>query len=157
MPVLINRCGILAGPWQMGKVDQGVVTLWLARHVFDRELTYIGYGGQGKQVRDMLHTADLFDLLCRQFARPAAWDGRVYNVGGGSGVSASLLELTDMCRHITGKTVAVHSRPETSPVDLRIYITDNRRAAADFDWAPRDGSPISCPISTAGCRRIATG
>ena len=33
---MINRCGVLAGPWQMGKVDQGVMTLWVARHVFGR-------------------------------------------------------------------------------------------------------------------------
>jgi CDP-paratose 2-epimerase len=137
MPVLINRCGILTGPWQMGKVDQGVVTLWLARHAFERDLTYIGYGGLGKQVRDMLHAADLFDLLCRQLARPSAWDGRVYNVGGGCAVSASLLELTALCQEITGKTVAIGSRPETSPVDLRIYVTDHRRVTADFDWRPR--------------------
>src|SRR5262249_36295214 len=32
MTAIINRCGLLAGPWQMGKVDQGVVTLWVARH-----------------------------------------------------------------------------------------------------------------------------
>jgi len=52
-----------------GQVDQGVVTLWVARHFFNRELGYYGYGGQGKQVRDMLHVADLFDLLCRQLER----------------------------------------------------------------------------------------
>jgi CDP-paratose 2-epimerase len=137
MPVLINRCGILTGPWQMGKVDQGVVTLWLARHFFEREMTYIGFGGEGKQLRDMLHTSDLFDLLCRQLVRPAAWDGRVYNVGGGLAVAASLLELTAMCRELTGKTVAVHSRPETSPVDLRVYITNHCRVTADFDWRPK--------------------
>ena len=34
MPALINRCGIITGPWQMGKVDQGVVTLWVANHFF---------------------------------------------------------------------------------------------------------------------------
>ena len=62
MPVLINRCGLLAGPWQMGKVDQGVITLWVARHVFGCPLRYIGFGGQGKQVRDLLHVEDLFQL-----------------------------------------------------------------------------------------------
>ena len=69
MPVMINRCGILAGPWQMGKVDQGVLTLWVARHVFRGEVAYFGYGGSGKQLRDVLHVADLFDLLCRQMER----------------------------------------------------------------------------------------
>ncbi len=39
----------------MGKVDQGVFALWVARHYFGGELSYIGYGGTGKQVRDLLH------------------------------------------------------------------------------------------------------
>ncbi len=51
---LINRCGVLTGPWQMGKVDQGVFALWMAFHYFQRSLKYIGYGGTGKQVRDFL-------------------------------------------------------------------------------------------------------
>ena len=43
----------------MGKVDQGVITLWLARHLFGRALAYIGHGGDGHPVRDLLHIADL--------------------------------------------------------------------------------------------------
>jgi CDP-paratose 2-epimerase len=60
---LINRCGVLTGPWQMGKVDQGVFALWVANHYFQKSLKYIGYGGTGKQVRDFLHVADLLDLI----------------------------------------------------------------------------------------------
>ena len=69
---LIDRCGVLAGPWQMGKVDQGVMTLWVARHVFGRPLSYIGFGGLGKQVRDVLHVEDLFDLILLQIGCPGA-------------------------------------------------------------------------------------
>ena len=58
MPVLVNRCALLAGPWQMGKVDQGVITLWVARHAYGLPLRYTGFGGQGKQVRDVLHIED---------------------------------------------------------------------------------------------------
>ena len=47
----------------MGKVDQGVVVLWVARHFWKKELSYIGYGGEGKQVRDILHINDLFKLI----------------------------------------------------------------------------------------------
>jgi CDP-paratose 2-epimerase len=54
---VINRCGVLTGPWQMGKVDQGVFALWMAFHYFQRSLKYIGYGGTGKQVRDFLHVS----------------------------------------------------------------------------------------------------
>ena len=60
---VINRCGVIAGPWQMGKVDQGVVALWVAKHHFEQELSYIGYGGAGKQVRDVLHIDDLLELV----------------------------------------------------------------------------------------------
>ncbi len=84
MRALIDRCGVIAGPWQMGKVDQGVITLWVARHYFGRPLRYTGFGGQGKQVRDVLHVHDLFDLLLLQLESPERWDGRVYNVGGGN-------------------------------------------------------------------------
>ena len=36
---IINRCGVLTGPWQMGKVDQGFVVLWAARHLFEGALS----------------------------------------------------------------------------------------------------------------------
>jgi CDP-paratose 2-epimerase len=137
LPVLINRCGILTGPWQMGKVDQGVVTLWVGRHLFDIPLRYTGFGGAGKQVRDLLHVEDLFALLVRQIEELSLWDGRVYNVGGGYEVSASLRELTNVCQEITGRSVPVHSEPATSPVDIRIYVTDHSRVSRDFSWTPR--------------------
>jgi CDP-paratose 2-epimerase len=59
---LINRCGVISGPWQMGKVDQGFIVLWMARHLLDGPLAYTGFGGEGSQVRDILHV-DLYDLL----------------------------------------------------------------------------------------------
>jgi CDP-paratose 2-epimerase len=141
MPVLINRCGLLAGPWQMGKVDQGVVTLWVARHHFGSPLRYVGFGGQGKQVRDVLHVEDLFDLLQSQGRRMECWDGRVVNVGGGVSVSVSLRELTDLCREATGRTVPIAAEAATSPVDIRLYLTDARQAQSQFHWRPRRTVP----------------
>lgn len=139
LPVIINRCGIIAGPWQMGKVDQGVVTLWVISHLFQKDLCYIGFGGQGKQVRDMLHVSDLFELVVKQIDKPNVWDGRVYNIGGGYDVSASLLELTEYCVAVTGNKIPIAVIPETSAVDLRIYITDARKAQNDFAWKPKKG------------------
>ncbi len=136
LKAVINRCGILTGPWQMGKVDQGVITLWVARHVFGRPLTYIGYGGTGKQVRDLLHIEDLFELLKKQIQHRDRWGGEVYNVGGGVDVSLSLLELTALCREITGKTIPIASAPPTNPLDIRIYISDCDRVSKKFEWRP---------------------
>lgn len=136
MRALINRCGVLAGPWQLGKVDQGVLSLWVARHYFGIPLKYIGFGGTGKQVRDVLHVDDLFGLVNLQIQAPAVWDGRIYNVGGGIGHSTSLCELTDVCREVTNRRTGISAVPETHDVDLRIFITDSGHAARDFGWRP---------------------
>jgi len=136
MRALIDRCGVLAGPWQMGKVDQGVVTLWVARHYFGRPLRYIGFGGLGKQVRDVLHVHDLFELLLLQIEAPDVWDGRAYNVGGGEEGSVSLCELTEICVGETENPVPVDPVAATSGVDLRIYLTDASKVRDDFGWRP---------------------
>ena len=67
---------MIAGPWQMGKVDQGVFTHWLLATTPGGRCSYIGYGGTGKQVRDLLHVDDLVDLIELQLADPDGWDGR---------------------------------------------------------------------------------
>lgn len=139
---IINRCGILTGPWQMGKTDQGVIALWVARHVFGGALRYMGYGGQGLQVRDILHVEDLFRLVLTQLERPELWDGSVYNIGGGRACSISLKELTGHCEKETGKRVAMGAVAETNPLDVRIYLTDSSHAEAVFGWRPQH-SPAS--------------
>lgn len=134
---VINRCGIITGPWQMGKVDQGVVVLWLARHFFKKSLSYIGYGGKGKQVRDFIHIDDLFNLLDIQINNLVKFNGKVFNVGGGRRNSFSLLELTGFCQKITGKKIKIGSIRETRPNDVRIYITDSNKVRKKTGWKPR--------------------
>jgi CDP-paratose 2-epimerase len=137
MPVIINRCSILTGPWQMGKIDQGVITHWTARHISKKPLKYIGYGGSGKQVRDLLHIDDFFNLIIKQLENLTTWDGRTYNVGGGEERSCSLFELTQICQEITGNNITVNKVEKTSSIDLQIYITDISKAQKDFNWVPQ--------------------
>jgi CDP-paratose 2-epimerase len=136
MPVVINRCGVLAGPGQFGKVDQGVYTLWVMNHHYQRELKFTGFGGTGKQVRDLLHPRDLFELILKQMNQSKKWQSDIYNVGGGNKVSTSLLEYTELCQDITGKSVKISSQPETAAVDIPYYVTDNSHVEAKFDWKP---------------------
>jgi CDP-paratose 2-epimerase len=139
MKTLINRCGIIAGPWQMAKADQGVITLWTARHIYDLPLKYIGFGGEGKQVRDVLYIDDFTSLVCRQIEQFELWDCTIYNVGGGIDSSTSLCELTGICRDVTGKTLHVSSESGTSPVDMRIYLSETRKVQEEFNWQPEFG------------------
>jgi CDP-paratose 2-epimerase len=136
VPALIDRCGVLTGPWQMGKVDQGVVVHWVASHAFGRPLRYFGYGGTGKQVRDILHVGDLVDLVERQLRVLPQARGEIYNVGGGRPCSVSLRELTDLCRLSTGKTVAVEPVLDIRAADIPLYLSDTQRVQRAFDWSP---------------------
>ncbi len=136
MKTVINRCGVISGPWQMGKVDQGVLVLWLARHYFKGSLKYIGYGGTGKQTRDVLHIFDLVNLIDWQLKNIDLINGEIFNVGGGSDCSFSLLELTKLCQEITGNSIEIIPDPEPRPADIRVYITDNSKVSSITSWKP---------------------
>jgi CDP-paratose 2-epimerase len=137
LPTVVNRCGVIAGPWQMGKVDQGVFAHWMLAFYFRVPLSYIGFDGAGKQVRDLLHIDDLVELIADQLARPAHWSGAVVNVGGGHDVSLSLRETTALCREITGNDMEVASDARTRAGDVRIYYSDCRALGEYTTWTPR--------------------
>jgi CDP-paratose 2-epimerase len=133
----IDRCGVIAGPWQMGRVDQGVFSWWLLAHLLDLPLDYIGFSGTGKQVRDLLHVDDLVDLVEEQLCEPDRWSGVTANVGGGRERSLSLLEATGLCRELTGNEVAVGAESATRPGDVPVYLSDCSRLAGLTSWRPK--------------------
>jgi CDP-paratose 2-epimerase len=140
---VIDRFGVIAGPWQMGKVDQGVFTYWMLAHYFKRPLAYIGFGGSGKQVRDLVHVDDVIELVAAQLAFPDEWSGVAANAGGGRKVSLSLRETTALCAEITGNRIAVEASQEERQGDVPIYISDCGRLYGMTDWRPqRDARAI---------------
>ena len=139
LETIINRCGVLTGPWQMGKVDQGVIVLWLAKHFWKQPLGYFGFGGEGKQVRDMLHVDDLFDLLKIQLSDISKYQGVSWNVGGGNDISVSLQELTLLAQKITGNCVDIKRVTENRVADIPWYITDNSAITRVSGWKPKLG------------------
>jgi CDP-paratose 2-epimerase len=136
LKTIINRCGVIAGPYQFGKIDQGFMVLWIARHFWNQKLSYIGYGGYGKQVRDVLHIDDLFLLIDYQINNLESLQNELFNVGGGLEESVSLLELTAMCEEITGNKIYPERIAETREADIRMYITDNSKINICTKWSP---------------------
>ncbi|HCE45368.1 MAG TPA: 3-beta hydroxysteroid dehydrogenase [Lentisphaeria bacterium] len=134
IPIVIDRCGVIAGPWQFGKVDQGIAVFWLASHMFQKPLKYIGFGGTGKQVRDMMHIDDLVRLVLLQLEDPAKFAKGVWNAGGGRNISVSLIELTEICRRITGNDVQIGSDPQTRYADIPVYISDTDKINSFCSW-----------------------
>jgi CDP-paratose 2-epimerase len=139
LPVVVDRCGVIAGPGQFGRVDQGVFTLWVAHHHFGLPLRYTGFGGRGFQVRDLLHPADLCELVEKQLESWAKVAGRVFNVGGGVMGSVSLREFTGICQEVVGREVPIAEEPETTAVDVPWYVSDHSRVSGLLNWEPRRG------------------
>jgi CDP-paratose 2-epimerase len=139
LPVIINRCGVMAGGGQFGVADQGIFSYWVRSYAARRPLKYIGFDGTGHQVRDALHPRDLAALLAKQIARatapvPAAAPASaapIWNVGGGPDNAMSLVQLSHWCRdRFAEHTVA------QSPEPRRWIVMDARKTAAAFDWKP---------------------
>jgi CDP-paratose 2-epimerase len=133
-PVIINRCGLLSGPGQFGKADQGIIPFWVNAHMDKSNLQYIGFNGKGKQVRDVLHISDLVNLVLMQMASPEKFNNGVFNVGGGLEKSFSLLELTELCKTITGNDLVVGGEPLERYADIPVYITNNNKIQSICDW-----------------------
>jgi CDP-paratose 2-epimerase len=135
-PVFINRCGVLAGAGQFGRADQGIFAYWINAWLRKRPLKYLGFGGQGHQVRDCLHPRDLLPVLEKQFAAPklAAGD-RLANFSGGAGSAMSLRQLSDWC----GKRFGPHEvvRDGTARAfDIPWIVLDSAKAARIWHWQP---------------------
>lgn len=137
LKAVINRCGVIVGAGQFGKVDQGVFTLWMVNHYYRQALRYTGFNGLGKQVRDLLHPDDLFALLQRQMSWLNHHALGLFNVGGGLACSTSLRELTEICQQITGNQVAIGQEASTNPVDIPWYVADCQKVQGVFNWQPQ--------------------
>ena len=136
MPFVINRFGAVSGPWQFGKQDQGFVAHWLLSHYYRKDLTYNGYGGKGKQVRDVLHVDDLVELITDQIKNIELYRNQTFNAGGGAKNTISLVELTKMCQAITGNKISI-TPGEQRVGDLSIYCTDNSEVEKINGWKPQ--------------------
>jgi CDP-paratose 2-epimerase len=136
---IINRCGVISGPYQMGKIDQGVIVLWMAKHFYKGKLNYVGYGGNGYQSRDVLHVNDLFNLLIQQIKFLNNSFGDIFNVGGGLKNLVSLFELTNLCYKITGNKIEIGNVAENRPGDIPIYLTNNSLINETTGWLPNIG------------------
>ena len=134
---VINRCSMIAGPWQMGKIDQGVITYWLFCHIFEKELKYIGFSGSGKQVRDILHIADLCSVIDKQLNNWSIVSNQIFNIGGGKNNGLSLLELTKLVNEISGIYIPISKQEKKRNADIRIFLTDNTKIKNILDWEPK--------------------
>jgi CDP-paratose 2-epimerase len=146
-PVWINRCGVLAGAGQFGRADQGIFAFWINAYLRRHPLTYIGFGGNGYQVRDCLHPRDLVPLLRRQMATAAA-PVRLVNLGGGADNAMSLAELSSWCAARFGRH-PVAGDPHERRFDIPWLVMDSTLAQEVWGWQPQ--TPLSAILEEIAC------
>ena len=134
---IINRCGVISGPLQFGYQDQGFVSLWVWNHVMKKDLKYIGYGGNGNQLRDVLHIDDLCSLILKQVKYINRINNKIFTVGGSKKSSTSLLSLTKSCQKITKNIVRIKKIKKTSIYDIPYYVTNNNYVSKVYQWRPK--------------------
>ncbi len=133
---IINRFGVIAGPWQFGKQDQGFIPLWIARHYFKKKLNYIGFGGHGHQVRDVLHIKDACEIILKQINKINKINNDTFNIGGGIKNAVSLKELTNKCIKLTGNKISINKIKSTSYYDIPYFVTNNSKVSRTYKWKP---------------------
>ncbi len=137
MKYIINRCGVISGPLQFGKQDQGFVSLWIWKHLTKKKLSYIGYNGHGYQVRDVLHIYDLCELINLQIKKINSINNTLFTVGGSKNNSISLKELTKVCEKISRNRLNISKIKKTSIYDIPYFVTDNSKVTKTYNWKPK--------------------
>jgi CDP-paratose 2-epimerase len=130
MPTVCFRCGCITGLAQQGVELHGFLNYLCKTVKEDRPYTI--YGHKGKQVRDVIHAADLVAAFHAFALNPKK--GEVYNMGGGHENTCSLLEALDLAEEYSGKKPKIlHS--DARKGDHICYYTDYRKFQKDYtNW-----------------------
>ena len=134
---IINRFGVVSGPLQFGKQDQGFISLWIWRHITKKNLKYIGFGGFGNQVRDVLHIKDLCEIINIQIKKFNSIHNKIFTIGGSSKNTVSLKKLTKICEKITKNSIKFTKIKKTSIYDIPYFVTSNKGIFKTYKWRPK--------------------
>lgn len=133
---VVFRQSCIYGERQFGIEDQG----WVAWFTIAATLgkPFVIYG-DGKQVRDILYIEDLTNALKMAIEKIDITKGRVYNIGGGTTNTMSLLELIAYLEEFLGKKLSF-TYDDWRPGDQKVFISNVQKAKREFGWAPK-----TCP------------
>lgn len=138
IPTIIDRMSCIYGPHQFGREEQGWVVWFCIAKVMGLPITIYG---DGKQVRDCLYGEDLAELYELQLRNIDNFKGQVYNVGGGSENTMSLLELIHILDEKTNKLTFI-AYPKLNYVFADWRSADQKRYVSNISkisqyWKPK--------------------
>lgn len=133
IPSVVMRQSCIYGQRQFGIEDQGWVAWFIIAASLGHKITIYG---DGKQVRDVLHVNDLVQAYLAAVRQRDRSVGQIFNIGGGSTFTMSLIELMGDLKKLLGKDIPTESG-DWRPGDQRVYVSDIRRAEQVLGWKPR--------------------
>jgi CDP-paratose 2-epimerase len=126
------RGGTLTGPNHSAAQLHGFLAYVLRCAMTETPYTVFGYGG--RQVRDVIHSADLISAF-EQFFRSPGRGGRVYNIGGGRHSNLSVLEAISLAEEVTGKPMEWTYDDRARIGDHMWWIGSNALFSRDYpEW-----------------------
>ena len=135
----VFRMSCIYGTRQFGVEDQGWVAWFTIATLMNKPITIYG---DGKQVRDVLYVGDLVKAYDAFVQRRNEIHHDIYNIGGGSENTMSLLELLDILKDLTDKRSAI-TFDDWRPSDQKVYISDITKAKRELGWKtevnPKEG------------------
>ena len=117
------------GTRQFGGEDHGWVANFAIRATLGWPITIFG---SGKQVRDIIYATD----ICKAFDAFYSSDSAgIYNIGGSSQTSISLVECIELIGELRKEPPLVRFEPARHG-DLSYFICDITRAQRELNWSP---------------------
>ena len=121
----VFRLGCVTGKAQKGVELHGFLNYLCKCSKENKEFTIYGY--KGKQVRDIIHASDVANAFYNFIKIAEKTDrnsSQVFNLGGGTGNSCSILEAIDLVNEISGKKLTTKYCDQERKGDHILYITD---------------------------------
>ncbi len=138
MKVGVFRGGCLTGASHSGVELHGFLSYLVHVAVHGKPYTIFGY--KGKQVRDQIESGDVIAAFEAFFNRPRP--GEVYNLGGGRGNAASVLECIQLIEQISDYRVKYAYSEANRVGDHICYISDLRKFTEHYpEWKIRKTLP----------------
>jgi CDP-paratose 2-epimerase len=137
LKTVVFRHSSMYGGRQFATQDQGWIG-WFCQKSYEASKgskTKFTISGNGKQVRDVLHSDDVVKLYFSTLTRIDNAKGQAFNIGGGVSSSLSLLELFSILESTVG-TKLLYEMIAPRESDQRVFIADITKAFNILGWKP---------------------
>ena len=132
MKTAVFRMSCIYGTRQFGFEDQGWVAWFVVANLTGQPIIIYG---DGKQVRDLLYVEDLVEAFDKFINSDIRHD--VFNIGGGSRNTTSLLEFVSLIEGKTGIKFRKIEHKDWRPSDQKVYISDIKKVSGALNWKPK--------------------